>query len=219
MLYILSYFYDLIGFNHAIFYGLNSFGNYGLLPYLLYALTLIFDLGPFIIYYFALCLWAYWHINSGTKKAQNFSKIFYLLIRIGTCFALLHLIYAELKFSFNLTRPLCELPAGSFSTLESVDSVRCNASFPSAHAARALLVCYFLWPYADIFPKRAGLVTLLAMVSLSRISLAMHYPADIIYSLIIMAFIIVLTNLLCLQLKKPVISRLEKVIFPLLFRK
>ena len=219
MLYILSYFYDLMGYNHAIFYGLNYFGNYGLLPYLLYLITLIFDLPPFIAYYFILCFLAYKHVNNQKNKSACFSGIFYLLIRIGTCFALLHLIYAGLKFSFNLTRPLCELPADSFFTLQAVESVRCNASFPSAHAARALLVCYFLWPYANNFAKQAGLIIMLAMVSLSRISLGMHYPADIAYSLIIMAGIIIANNFICASLKRPAISKLEKVFFPLLFRK
>ena len=54
-------------------------------------------------------------------------------------------------------------------------------------------------------------------VALSRITLAMHYPADIIYSAMVTIFVIITGNRLHNALRKPVLIPIKNAITKLLF--
>jgi membrane-associated phospholipid phosphatase len=51
------------------------------------------------------------------------------------------------------------------------------------------LIAYFLWPFLSM-GQRVCAILIVGAVMISRITLAMHYPADILYSLIIVFMVI-----------------------------
>ena len=108
------------------------------------------------------------------------------MVQMGICYAFFGFTYAMLKFSINLPRPYCSLPSDQFITIMNVNHARCLSSFPSSHVGLALMMTIFGWNYMNKWGCAGAMLTV-ALVALSRITLAMHYPADIIYSMLITA--------------------------------
>jgi membrane-associated phospholipid phosphatase len=137
------------------------------------------------------------------------------LTRIGICYTLFGLTFAALKISVNLKRPFCSLAEGDFITIANTSLERCLSSFPSAHSGLSILVAYSLWPYMNKPLKWISCLAILA-VAISRITLAMHYPADIIYSIIVTIVIIFAGNFIFRILKNKVIKPVGDRIFELI---
>jgi len=178
--------YDFGGYNEAIFHFLNHIGNIGVLPYVLRTLSGFFRIWSFSIYYIMFCAYQYYRINTLSKdiRERAYRDIYYKLVQVGICYAFFGFTYAMLKFSINLPRPYCSLPEGSFITMINTDHVRCLSSFPSAHVGLALMMTICAWPYIGKIWRVIAICTV-AAVAFARIILAMHYPADILYSIII----------------------------------
>lgn len=204
-------FYDLLGLNKAIFILVNKYTNVSIIPYFLQTLSSLFFIGNFAIAYFIICIWIYFKIKKLDNRQEIFILYYYELIKIGSCYALLGLSYATMKFGINMPRPFCSLSPEEFSTIAYTESERCLSSFPSAHTALCVIVVYFLWPYMNRVGKILGILTIL-LVAISRISLAMHYPADIIYSLILICIIICVNNFICDKLKDVVIIPIGRIL-------
>ena len=81
-----------------------------------------------------------------------------------------------LKDWLDFPRPPSALLAES---LHVIGAPKFNHSLPSGHAAFAMTVAASLWPVL-IRPARVGLVVYVLWVGLSRVSLGMHFPADVI---------------------------------------
>lgn len=109
-------------------------------------------------------------------------------------YTLIGLIYAALKFSFDMPRPFCSLQAGTFHTIYDVTQERCLSSFPSSHTALVVMLTCHLWGWHRNYIRRVVLVVLSLIVMISRMALAMHYPADILYSIIITLLIVYLST-------------------------
>lgn len=188
-------FYDWLGYNTEIFHILNNFGNRSILPQLLKYLSWLFNIENFAIYYLLICYFCYWYICKGDKslKMEAVKNKFWLtynnLIRIGICYAVFGLTYAALKFSVNLPRPFCSLQPETFKTIINTLDERCMSSFPSSHAGLAFMATWFLWRYFGALTHFC-LIVMTCMVAFARITLAMHYPADIIYSYIIVLVVL-----------------------------
>ena len=93
-----------------------------------------------------------------------------------------------LKHILSFQRPICEMRQDLFIAPYPYLSKVCEHSLPSAHSAFACLLLLSVWPYASIFP-RILLILLLLTTCASRIVLAMHYPADILYGILCAIFI------------------------------
>ncbi|MDC0864712.1 phosphatase PAP2 family protein [Rickettsiaceae bacterium] len=142
--------------------------------------------------------------------------IYYELVRIGTCYALFGLGFAALKFSINLPRPFCSLSQEEFITIANIYSERCLSSFPSAHTGLSILTTYCLWKYMNNILRVMSCI-MIFLVAISRITLAMHYPTDILYSALITMFIILLANFFYNLLKDSVIKIIGKFIMKFIF--
>ncbi len=179
--------YDWLGLNHILFYKLNHISNLWMLPCFFNIMSQPFKLFVFLLYYILLIVYKFQKLKHFNFKYEEYIKSFNELVKIGSIYAALGIVYAGLKYLINLPRPYCSL--SQFSSIQNFENVRCLSSFPSAHTAIAILVCYIFWPYL----KNTGKILcaiLVLLVGLSRISLAMHFPSDILYSILIILLII-----------------------------
>ena len=137
---------------------------------------------------------------------RNFQKF----LNIGICYASIGFLYAFMKFNINFVRPICE--QRDFYSLVNIDDIRCKSSFPSGHTAIVFLIAYSLWSYQYYF-LRVILCINVVLVMLSRVVTAMHYPADIFYSVIITVIVINITKILMHRFKKKFIVPIGKKLF------
>ncbi len=211
-------FYEWSGYNKIIFYYLNHLSNYGYIPQSLKILSSLFQIENFAILYLILCLYQYYQLKMMPKSnfEQQFHRRYNILVYIGTCYAFFGIIFAILKFSINLPRPFCSLPEGSFTTIALVAHERCLSSFPSAHTGLALMIGALAWRYLNCWTKILSALAI-TLVALSRITLAMHYPADILYSGIIVILVMWLARITFCILRENIIRYFSGLIKKWLF--
>lgn len=173
-------FYDFYGYNEYLFLKINNFCHSTGIEKHLYYLSKLFDIEKFAIYYVVAAIIGLIIIKGIEKR----SLFFDFMMRMGTAYASFGFTYAGLKFSVNMPRPFCILNPFKFQTIANVADERCLSTFPSSHTGLAMLITLTLWPYMNKFGKISS-ITIIILVALARISMAMHFPADIFYSLII----------------------------------
>jgi len=203
-------FYNFCGLNQEIFLFLNKITNIGLIPYLLRIISFCFNIANFALIYILYCIYFYIQlkkIKNTTERQNKFWHGYNKLVEIGIIYAVSGLIFTALKFSVNLPRPYCSLPIDSFVTIINTANERCLSSFPSSHAGLSVLVAYFIWDYVKLWVK-ISMICVIILVSLSRISLAMHYPSDIIYGIIIGFITILIGKLIYRIFSNNVIRRI-----------
>ncbi len=211
-------FYDWGVYNKIIFYYLNHLSNYGYIPEALKILSSLFQIENFAICYLILCLHQYYQLKITPKSDfdREFHRRYNTLVYIGTCYAFFGIVFAILKFSINLPRPFCSLPDGSFTTIALVTHERCLSSFPSAHTGLALIIGALSWRYLNCWIKILSTLVIM-LVALSRITLAMHYPADILYSSIIVILVMWFSRITSGILRENIIRYFEGLIKRWLF--
>jgi membrane-associated phospholipid phosphatase len=209
-------FYDFLGFNTELFLVLNHLTNYGYIPYFLKYLSSMFYYMLFIPYIIAACLYCLYNIKTSpySQKEQKFYNYSYQLLKPTLCYCLFVYIYASLKHTINLPRPYCSLDPISFTSIINFEGERCLSSFPSAHSALALIITFYLWPYLNKYAKIMSTLVII-LVGLSRISLAMHYPADILYGIIIGFMTLWLAEILYKLSKRIIFTPIIHIIFKL----
>jgi membrane-associated phospholipid phosphatase len=208
--------YNFFGINKEIFILVNKITNVGIIPTLLKISSQFFFIGNFAAYYLIICLYCYFKLKKRSNPKIEFVPIYNQLVKAGTCYSLFGFAYAALKFGINLPRPFCSLSPSEFTTILDVTKERCLSSFPSAHTGLAILIAYYLWPYLTKYQK-AIVFSLIVVVSISRITLAMHYPADIIYSILIASLIIFFSNKLVDYMQNIIVKPIGKIIADVLF--
>ncbi|ABV74025.1 hypothetical protein A1E_05570 [Rickettsia canadensis str. McKiel] len=186
-------FYNFCGLNQEIFLFLNKMTNIGFIPYCLKIISFCFNIANFALIYILYCIYLYIQlkkIKNDNERQNKFWDNYNKLVEVGIIYTIFSLVFTTLKFSVNLPRPYCSLLIDSFITVINTANERCFSSFPSSHAALSILITYFAWNYIKLRLKIL-MICVIILVSLSRISLAMHYPSDIIYGITI-AFITIL---------------------------
>lgn len=98
-----------------------------------------------------------------------------LVVFVVGCAITALLVFAG-KASFDMPRPYIALPSGSVNVLTVLKE---PYSFPSGHAAFAMLVAWAFWPYCRR-RWRALLALCVVWVGVSRISVGAHFPADVL---------------------------------------
>ncbi len=179
-------FYNFCGLNQEIFLFLNKITNIGIFAYILRIFSFCFNIVNFAIIYIIYCIYLYIQlkkIKNDNERQNKFWHFYNRLVEVGIIYGIFGLVFTALKFTGNLPRPYCSLPEGSFITILNTASERCLSSFPSSHTALSVLVTYFIWHYIKL-PVKILMICVIILVSLSRISLGMHYPSDIIYGII-----------------------------------
>lgn len=214
---MLEIFYNFFGLNEIIFTKLNYITNNGILPYILHAISSVFFIANFAIFYILTCLYFYFKTKKVINTEEYFTPIYNKLVLIGICYAIFGFTFAGLKFSVNMPRPFCSLAPSQFMTIANIELERCLSSFPSAHTGLSILVTYALWQHIDNM-ARVIFCLIITAVAISRITLAMHYPADIIYSTLVTLLVIVTGNIIFKILKPLVIAPVKKIIIKSIFK-
>lgn len=124
-----------------------------------------------------------------------------LAVRVSLYYFVFLVTYTVIKFGFGMPRPWCSLDFDSYQSLVSNFTVPCFSSFPSSHAGVSLLILYCIWGHVNIAIKLLG-VFIVIMCSISRISLAMHYPADVFYGLLFIIPVIIVGKYILQRYKK-----------------
>lgn len=206
--------YSWGGYNEELFYLINKACNSSLCQIFMKYISIIFDIEMIAIYYsliMVVLLYRIWKL----QNYEHYSFCYDTMARFGVCYALFGLIYAALKFGINMPRPFCSLPLHKFTTILNTSHERCLSSFPSSHTGLVFLITMFLWKDLGMLSRIIWLC-LVALVASSRIALAMHYPADIIYSLLI-AYIVYFQGIKIYKfLENNIISLVKKTLWNLI---
>lgn len=186
-------FYNFYGLNQDIFLFINRIANINtLIAYFFKIISYCFNIKNFAIIYFLYSIYFCIQLKKArpiAEKEKFFWPIYNRLIEVGIIYTLFGLVFTTLKYLTNLPRPFCSLPLNSFTTIIDISTERCLSSFPSSHTGLSILVSYLIWPHANNLSKFL-IGSLIILVSISRLVLAMHYPADIIYGALITIIII-----------------------------
>lgn len=194
--------YNLGGWNKNIFLLLNNFfnENTGFFPELLKIISYCFSIYSFAIIYILTCLFYCYKLLNQKPDFNNFQTTLNQLLQIGTCYTLFVFSFALIKFTANMPRPYCSLDPTLFYTILDTTKERCLSSFPSAHTGIAIIAIYYFPKHSKVEYKIFFYI-LAFFAILSRITLAMHYPADLIYTLVLTILIIKISQIIFDQIK------------------
>ena len=208
-----DFFYNFAGLNTKIFLFINHATNVSILPQILQLVSWPFGISKFALYYviLAICFGLQLMKIPSHLRENEFWHVYNKMTLAGLTYACFGFIYAALKFSINLPRPFCSLPVDSFKTVINTETERCLSSFPSAHTGLAVLIAYLLWPYLRNSGKVAAVIIIL-LVGISRMTLAMHYPADILYSFFVAFIVIIIGKVVYKVFENNIIRSVGKII-------
>ena len=182
-------FYDWGGYNDKIFYIINGIHG-ALYEKIMLIGTQLGYYKMFPIYFVLVLIIAGFNVSRNKNKSRDI----YLACRDKWAKILTTLLIADLfsfvwvhvlKTYFHFPRPFMALPEGSVNILDSVrNSENPMASFPSGHSSFAMMMAACLWPALNLHGKIIACFYVIWVV-LSRISLGVHFPADVTISLVI----------------------------------
>ena len=194
--------YNLFGYNDTIFTYVNYMTNKSILPYFFLYLSKIFELFNFTPYYIVLVLYFVFKIKIQKPGKEYFLLVYRELFRFGMCYAFIGIIYSIIKFGLNMPRPYCSLDVSQYISIADISRARCLSSFPSAHISLAIMVYYFLLPYIKTRIVQFAVLIIVCLVGISRITLAMHFPSELIYSAFLALGVIYIVNKFSALLEK-----------------
>jgi membrane-associated phospholipid phosphatase len=197
-------FYNFYGWNQKLFVWLNHTLNSLHLAYPLSYLSFFFQFYLVCSILLASVLFIHFNlrlIKNSELRYKRFSYLQALYTKIGLNIFTFGFIYGLLKYSIALPRPFCSLPSDLFITILDISNIICGASFPSAHFGLALLISIGIWRYLSSTGK-FFCISVTLLTGLSRIALAMHYPADLLYSIPVTFFSIYSCELIYLHTQK-----------------
>lgn len=186
----------------------NSFSSDDLL-YFFKIISYFYRIEIFAVYYFLAIIVYLNYFYKVNNSHQVFVRTFNNFITIGISYAVTGIIFAILKYNVNFVRPLCD---HKLFTIITEDMVRCFSSFPSGHSAVATLILLSLYPILG-FTSRVLLIMLSSALFIARVSLATHYPADVVYSIVMTSIIFIISRLLVSSLMQIIIKPLGRFIF------
>lgn len=194
-----------------VFFAINHACSWPFIQHMLKYVSAIFDIEMFAFYYCIILGILSFRIFR-LKQYDQYSFCYDFMVKLGICYTCFGFTYAILKFGINMPRPFCSLAESTFTTILDTSKERCQSSFPSSHTGLAFLITIFLWGYFKA-SSRACLLGLVTLVAISRIGLAMHYPADILYSLPLAGCVYILGMWIYQKLEHNVIARIKEKIW------
>lgn len=162
-----NYLYDWFGLNKSLFFMINKI-HAPVLDQIMLTITWLGHPGLYPFYIAVALLWAWrWPKTMRLRNVVVFA-LGYLVSSV--------VVIPALKSFFDFPRPLAVLGAQAVTVLGVPDSIH---SFPSGHAAYAVLMAVSLMPGLPQGGKYA-LLAYAVLVCISRISVGAHFPADVL---------------------------------------
>lgn len=176
---LLTAFYHWFGLNQTLFFAINGIrgvylgqtmllgtrlGDFGNLPWVVGALILMFAvqvLAPSM---------------DRIKWFPERKTIIQLLLALLAGYLLAAILVTLLKVGLHMPRPPVAITMATVHVLGEPESIY---SFPSGHAAFAMLLAVVFWPHCRN-PPRALLILFAVWVGVSRINIGAHFPTDVI---------------------------------------
>jgi len=172
-------FYDWGGTNVWLFHAINDI-RFAWLDQLMLLGTYLGGHAMFPFYLVLLTLCALGAVNMTAQNPEQYQTSAKRWIAVIAVFSLAYwldgLLLGFIKPYLDFPRPpLALLP----DTLHIVGTAEYHHSLPSGHSTFAMMVVASLWPILSRNWRVAG-VCFVLWVGLSRISLGMHFPADVV---------------------------------------
>ncbi len=182
-------FYDFFGYNSILFFFINKLVQYPFFEYLFSLCSIGFSVFSFPIYVGIGAIFFFWRKYKNLLFFPCFFQLFSFLFFSLFLYILFLGIFFLLKFLFLFPRPYCFFPLKEeffFSNLQIYDT--CFFSFPSGHIGNVTLLVLLFWRNSSFF-FRVFMISLILLVGISRIAIAMHFPADVFYGFILACFV------------------------------
>lgn len=172
-------FYEWNGANVWLFHAINDI-RFGWLDQVMLLGTALGDHNLFPLYLGVLALMTLVVVNTPFQDTSHHrirvSRWMAVIAVFSLAYLLDGILIGYLKPLFDYPRPPLALPQGTFNVIGDPEYHR---SLPSGHASFAMLVTASLWPVLNHRWRIAGVVFVL-WVGISRVSLGVHFPADVI---------------------------------------
>jgi len=180
-------FYNWFGLNQTLFFTINGIrgvyldqlmllgsrlGNFWNLPWIIGALILMFAVRA---------------VASGTDHTRWLPErktIIRLLLTLLAGYLLAAILVTFLKLWLHMPRPSVAITTATVHVLGESESIY---SFPSGHAAFAMLLAVVFWPHCRNLP-RALFIIFAVWVGVSRINIGAHFPTDVLAGYLCGAF-------------------------------
>lgn len=181
--------YDWNGANLWLFKLINGINGGSYYDFAMRQITLLGDkkILPYIlgiIAVYALSTWIYKIIaKKGGSKHYAIMWISCSIVFAASIFCTYSTVHT-LKNYFAYPRPYVALEAKEVRVLEERESDNANRSFPSGHVTVIATLIFSFWVLMSENFKVFAAVTVFA-VAWSRIALGVHFPADVLFSVLI----------------------------------
>ena len=191
-----EFFYDWMGANEVIFLAANRFHSPGYDKAMQY-ISRIGEHKHFPYYFAAIMLFAVlsmvWKTVSGKRGIGQSAGIWLgIFLMLGAGYATTGLVTKGLKEHFSYPRPYIALAAtGEVHKLEATEPQDDFRSFPSGHVAFTTFMVIALAPVLSGLMLHGGAL-LIVLMAWSRMALGVHFPADVLGSIVLIAPLIVM---------------------------
>lgn len=177
--------YDWNGLNAQIFYAINAVHGRAYDAFMILG-TMLGKYYLFLLYMPLIWAVAYHQIikkrNSQIIDYEEYRARWIKTLHALVLGFLVQLLWVEgLKNYLDMPRPFIALPVGTVTQLWIETPY---SSFPSGHCSFAILMAVGLWPMLGRIGKTLA-VFYVVWVGLSRVALGVHFPADVVGSIIL----------------------------------
>jgi len=184
-------FYDWGGANVWLFHAINNI-RFEWLDKVMQLGTLLGDHNRFSIYLVLLTLFALVTVNTPAQDSTFYQAQVKRWMAVIAVFSMAYwldgLLLGVLKPLLDFPRPPLALP---LDTVHIIGEAEYHHSLPSGHSTFAMMVVASLWPVLKRWWRVAGACFVL-WVGLSRISLGMHFPADVMAGFLLSLAVVLL---------------------------
>ncbi len=183
-------FYDWAGGNELLFRAVNHWGSGEIYDNLMMGISRLSDYKNFPYYFLMLCICAFTDFAMRKLRGRggaNHALVAWLgvLCVVACSFAIDGGMVRYIKSHAEFGRPYVAMPAEEVTLLEySADREDDFHSFPSGHASFVAMLVTALWPVFSASMKRVGQFCIV-MVCWSRLAVGMHFPADLVYAVLL----------------------------------
>lgn len=192
--------YDWGGANVAIFHAINNI-HFGLLDSFMLLGTALGDHHNFSLYLSLLVMLAF--VGIARTPAQDSARLKLQAMRGISVVAVFSLAYLADGWLIGVLKPMLDFPRPPLALPEGMVHIVGQAEFhhslPSGHASFAMLLVASLWPLFGRRWRLAGIFFVL-WVGVSRISLGMHFPADVLAGFLLSLAVVMLVFLAVQQI-------------------